>query len=331
MPRKKLPDFVCPRCGYTTPYTTCIQSHLYKTKKPCPATASDIELSDFIKKRVMNDRVFSNSMTDRFLNDQINKAINAESLPIVAQANQVTNNITNNNIQTIDNSVHYNLVIHQHLMNQPMLDNLSLYSQLKKIPFDTLENRAKIACGKLGWYDVENDKIKDAHHVIKDETCKDLFETITTKPSDKIACIIKQPNSNLYSVHDGDKFVTQSELETMQKTIMAVKQVFFDDYEKTLIKKKDDDTLDSSARLRFFNILKAYYALLNAFDLLPSSTSFDDEVWTKMLSENNQEKILKTREQFSEIMRSNSQSCQKHYKELLHQFFNKMIVNVTCP
>lgn len=322
MPKLKVPEFKCPRCAYTTPYSTAMKKHLYKLKNSCPASASDIELTPELKQRILNDRVLSLQATTRILNQQ-------QQIATTINNNNTT---TTNNNHITNNHNHYTIVIQQHLANQPLINNLDLYSRLNHLSIDNMEDRAKIACENLGWYDMKNNRVKDAHHVIKEESCMNLFETLSSRSDDqkKIACIIKEPSCDLYSVHDGNTYVKQTELETMQSTISSVRRVFFDEYEKTLIRKKDDNALDEHQRLRCYNILKAYYLLLNAFDMFPCSSNFDEEVWAKMLHECEQQKIAAMREQFSRIVRENAESCGNHYNNLLRQFFNKMIINVVC-
>lgn len=48
----------CPRCGYETDIKQSMNLHLYKKKKPCPATVNNIELTDEIKEYILNNRVY---------------------------------------------------------------------------------------------------------------------------------------------------------------------------------------------------------------------------------------------------------------------------------
>lgn len=54
MPRRKLSDYVCPRCGYATCKSTAMRAHLYQIKTICSPIQNEIELNDFIKERIMN-------------------------------------------------------------------------------------------------------------------------------------------------------------------------------------------------------------------------------------------------------------------------------------
>jgi hypothetical protein len=51
--------YECPRCGYTTVQKGHMRGHFYDTKKPCPTTKSSIELTDEIKKHIVDFRVYN--------------------------------------------------------------------------------------------------------------------------------------------------------------------------------------------------------------------------------------------------------------------------------
>lgn len=46
MPKAKLPNYQCPRCGYNTPYKCHMNDHLFKKNKPCCALENDLVLTD---------------------------------------------------------------------------------------------------------------------------------------------------------------------------------------------------------------------------------------------------------------------------------------------
>lgn len=48
----------CPRCDYQSMLKSDMHRHLFVKKKPCPATANDIELTVEIKEHVMSNRIY---------------------------------------------------------------------------------------------------------------------------------------------------------------------------------------------------------------------------------------------------------------------------------
>lgn len=170
MPVEKSLPYKCPRCGYTTRYRSSMIDHLNR-KNPCPTTVSDIKLTSELKSRVLNNRSLSLQATTRIVNQQ--------NATIIIN-NTYTDNSTHN---------HYNMVTQQYFSKQPFIHNLDYYAKMKNIPIETVNNRAKIACADEKWIqtDMQKDEIIDGHHVIKKETCKKLFNSMSTRPTDKVA------------------------------------------------------------------------------------------------------------------------------------------------
>lgn len=313
MTRKKLANFQCPRCGYATCKAKDMERHLYLNKKICPAALNDIELTDSLKGKIMIDRTIKEQTITNIINN--NNIIN----------NTTNNNTTNNNI-TNNNQI--NLHIHQFVLDSSFEHKLQLYAKCNNMLIDSLENRAKIACEDVGWFDTKTNTIKNAHHVIKEETCRNIFDTISSAPDDCLSCIFNN-NDGYYNIFDGKKFVSRNELESMQHIISSLKNVFFDDYEQTLIRKRNDENLDSNMKLRYFNILKAYYQLLHSFKMQPDIMQFDKDVWSTMVSENDYNKLERIYNDFADIVKENSSRVTKHYNQVVQEFFKKMIINVT--
>ena len=65
----------CPRCGYETDIKQSMNLHLYKKKKPCPATVNNIELTDEIKEYILNNRVYKIPEPDEVTSDEVKKTI----------------------------------------------------------------------------------------------------------------------------------------------------------------------------------------------------------------------------------------------------------------
>jgi len=52
------PPYSCPRCRYSTILRGNIRQHLVTKKKTCPATVSNIELTDEIKEHIINKPIY---------------------------------------------------------------------------------------------------------------------------------------------------------------------------------------------------------------------------------------------------------------------------------
>ena len=58
MPRRTLPPYTCPRCGYATSQKQYMHRHLYTLKKACPSIQGVMEVTDKMKEFVMANRIW---------------------------------------------------------------------------------------------------------------------------------------------------------------------------------------------------------------------------------------------------------------------------------
>lgn len=58
MGRRKMPPYVCPRCGYTINKKSSMYSHLYNLKTICPALSHQIDLTEHIKEKILINRTY---------------------------------------------------------------------------------------------------------------------------------------------------------------------------------------------------------------------------------------------------------------------------------
>jgi hypothetical protein len=58
MTNSKITPYCCIRCGYETDRKSSMIDHLYKKKKMCPAVKNLIELTDAIKKHIIENRIY---------------------------------------------------------------------------------------------------------------------------------------------------------------------------------------------------------------------------------------------------------------------------------
>jgi hypothetical protein len=56
--KQNLIPYCCTRCGYETQKKHRMYDHLYKRKKICQGTSNDIQLTDIIKDKIMENRIY---------------------------------------------------------------------------------------------------------------------------------------------------------------------------------------------------------------------------------------------------------------------------------
>lgn len=52
------PDYQCARCGYETKRKSSMVDHLYKRSTCCPTSMNDVELTEEVKRRILDNRVY---------------------------------------------------------------------------------------------------------------------------------------------------------------------------------------------------------------------------------------------------------------------------------
>jgi hypothetical protein len=71
MPRSNpLPPYTCPRCGYQTRTVSCIKQH-FNRKTVCKSEVSEIELTEEIKRWVIENRVYQELPSSKTVVNQI--------------------------------------------------------------------------------------------------------------------------------------------------------------------------------------------------------------------------------------------------------------------
>jgi hypothetical protein len=148
---------------------------------------------------------------------------------------------------------------------------------------------------------VTTDTITVSHPVIGDDVCKSL---------------------------SSEEYEHYTELQTVQNIVSALRTVFFDKYEEQLKQKRRDHPCQHY-RLRYFNILKAYYMLLYSFKIEKSDN--DEEVWLEMLKQYDESKFDTVYKAFASIVRVNACSNGNKLKDMVEEFMQHMIANVWVP
>ena len=69
MPRE---NYLCPRCNYSTEKKSSMNNHLFKMKKQCPSSGSDLFLTEDIKMNILENRVYKIKDETKIMNQTIN-------------------------------------------------------------------------------------------------------------------------------------------------------------------------------------------------------------------------------------------------------------------
>lgn len=168
MPMKK--PFQCPRCGYETKYSNCIEDHLYKRKKPCKTIISDIVLTEDVKKKVIGRRY-----------DGGNEASSQHVIQYNNNNNTNQTIIINNNITSVD--VFERLMSYLRHQNQnliPLEDTVSFKfeNMNQSLSYNDMYNMLHDVANINGNINEFNVIYNDEEHVFKiydkdnDDSCK---------------------------------------------------------------------------------------------------------------------------------------------------------------
>ena len=280
-------------------------------KATCPASLANVKMTDDLKTTILEDRVVHTTNITSYSHN---------TTSYQNSKNTINSHNTYNHITFMINN-------HQHI---PLDTQLYMYSNCNNLPVTDLIRIAKEACAEIGWFDMETDKITVGHHVIGDDTCKSLFDKISNwNDENNTATILKYPKAEAFRVFTGAQYEECTELQTMQKIIGALREAFFDQYEKQLIKNRREHPCQHY-RLRYFNILKAYYVLLHTFKV-DTPEKFDQEVWQEMLSQNKETKFESIYNDFASIVRVNASSNGNKFKDMVEEFMRQMIANMWVP
>jgi hypothetical protein len=306
MAGRKLPAYTCPRCGYNTSRKGNIRNH-FATKKACPPSLARIKLTDEIKEQVLLERhIAPANITSNSHNTY-----------------QVSNNTINSH-NTYNNHITFMINNHQQI---PIDTQMYMHSKCNNLAVTDLIRVAKEACAEIGWFDMVTDNITVGHHVIGDDACKTLFDKISNwNDNYNTATILKYPKTDAFRVFSGAEYEQCTELQTMQKIIGALRVAFFDQYEKQLILNRREHPCQHY-RLRYSNILKAYYILLQSFKI-DKPQNHDEEVWQEMLFQNKESKFESIYNDFASIVRVNAYSNGNKLKDMVEEFMRQMIANM---
>lgn len=313
---KKEP-YICIRCGYTTIQKSHIFHHLFKNKKPCPATKNVIELTDEIKQHILDNRIYH----------------------IPEEPKNIVNNIIQNN-NTINNFI----------ANMDPIEKINKYITFKNMDLidfgDTIENGLRDKVQLLE--NKRNDIAIDANGLLEivdqvSSLAKDNIEDFNIIYDDKYNKL------KLYEYGSWNESIIISGIKTL---LIKIQEFYLDNYESYLIRKIE---LNGNCRdkNKSRELLVEYYKFIGCFDIEPDSKNktdpeilYDDDsddemkdisdkyhsLYIKTRDDIKKSYINNTKKQVIDIIKKNSQRninyLNKNVAGLFHmeeEFKNKLL------
>lgn len=314
---KKEP-YCCIRCNYTTHHKGSMIYHLYKTKKPCPATKNVIELTDEIKQHILDNRIY-----------HIYKE----------EPKNIINNIQNNN--TINNFI----------ANMDPIEKINKYITFKDMNLydygNTIENSLRDKVQLL-----ENKKCDvtmDTNGLLE---IVDQVSSLASHNMEDFNILYDDKYNKLRLYEDGswNEAIIVSGIKTL---LSKIQEFYLDNYEFYLIRKIELDEKNMRHKNKFRELLIEYYKFIGCFDIEPDSKNrtdpeilYDEEsdddfkdisdkytsLYVKTRDDIKKSYINSTKKQVIEIIKKNSQrnitELNKKVTGLFHmeeEFKNKLL------
>lgn len=255
MPKKH--PYTCPRCEYFTSKRTDMNKHLFKLIKPCPAINHNIELTDEIKKHILDNRVYNP--------------------PKQPTPQQVINQQINN----------YQLIVN-YINKKDFQDKISQYLEYTN---DDLLNYTDVI-DELYKDNISRRK-DEQHNFNKNKTLgrNDLIDVVhnCTSP-DSVSKMNLSYDKVLNKLHifDDDEWISLHFESGVQELIKSIQYVYLNHYEEQLLKQYISASCYDKQCIQ--ETLIQYYQFLEAFNVLPIIKSYNDE-WIQDLYDNDIGKI----------------------------------------
>ena len=282
--------FECPRCGYETLIKQLIQKHMNR-KHICPATVTDIELTDKIKRHILVNHKYR--VTPSQINVQIpvqvtNFNIAFNYLPIELQIGQYASVTKDLMIENLDD------MIIRSLKAARWFDNIGKNNSPS--PNITISDY-------YSWFD-KMTKLEDNLHdnAIPDNIIPPLY----AKHGEKIT-LFDIPKDEQLTLND-DKLKAYSskhnEDELIKMILRKAMDLYFNAYEICLWEHANNSHRENP------NVIKAEHNLIHYYQMLQTFGIDSDQTyrtcWTRADSMFNNEYKQKLHERFVSVVRENS-------------------------
>ena len=242
--KKKVIDYNCIRCDFSTHIKNDMRRHLYERKTVCQGTKNDIELTPEIKENILKNRVYHPPKEKKE--------------------------------PTIVQNIQYNNTINNYIKNMDPLDKLEKYMTYKDIELlcleEDIENNFSARIDKL-----EHDKFKYGYNIDENRLFDIIDEISKLRRGDfKQMNIIyddKLKELNLYKSGSWENFIID---RGIKEVVEMLKDYFLDFYEKYLLKKIHLLEKNEHEKAKYREDMERHYKFLGSFDLIPYVNNKDN-------------------------------------------------------
>lgn len=248
--------YTCPRCGYETLAKSNMHRHFQRAKL-CPSI-QDIDLTDFIKEKVLMGRTYHHPKEDN------------------------TSHITN--IQQVN--------CFMNIVNETLspIDKIQKYVSYKDLTMITLDEELNATYANITYKLKKSytNPSKEYRHELKMSDFHNTIDEISqSKDKDfNDFNIAYDTEINKISILDEDgEWKTSLEGQALQEIVYMIQDNYYDEYETYLIKKiKLSHAYDAQCAKE---LLREYYKFISVFDLEPFCTKDDSNFLPDILYGNN--------------------------------------------
>ncbi len=233
--------YTCPRCNYHTKDKFNMRNHLYKRKKQCPGSKNDILLTDEIKEKILENRIY-----------KIPKKENIQNPQTIYNQTIINNNTMNNYINKLDT-----------------MDKLNKITEHKKIELMGLE------------FSIEDKYIREIKRLekdvykygftLKEENFLNIVDTITNVADNFEHCnVLYDTDLNKLKLYKGkwESFLLDIGVKEL---IQLIQDSYLYQYELYLLKKIYGQTgfINYREIARYKESLEEYFRFIGIFDVKP--------------------------------------------------------------
>lgn len=238
--KNKISPFLCPRCGYESSKKWDMRRHLYNRSTICPGEIDDIELTEDIKKCIINNKVYRKPKEKETVHNTNTTIINS----VIQNYNSFNNMLAS--IDVVDRIMHVTT-----FKSNPVIDLET-----------SVEDKYSTVAEKL-----DNNSYQFGFELNHEDMLETIDDVSNTKKEFQNFNIIYDPVSDKLKIYDGE-WEDYMLSKGIKKMLSTIKSYYWDAYECYLLRKlKDSSSLSEKQRSR--ELLDQYYHFICCFNIDP--------------------------------------------------------------